>query len=86
MASITIRNLDESLKDALRRRAAGNRRSMEEEARQILKHAMLRERAGDGLGTRIHRLWADAGVQMPVADRSNEPVVPRIPFDDWPDE
>ena len=86
MASITIRNLDESLKDALRRRAAGNRRSMEEEARQILKHAVLRARAGDGLGTRIHKLWADAGVQMPVADRSNEPAVPRADLDESPDE
>ncbi|MCC2098959.1 MAG: bifunctional phosphopantothenoylcysteine decarboxylase/phosphopantothenate synthase, partial [Hyphomicrobiales bacterium] len=36
MASITIRNLDESAKQALRRRAAGNGRSMEEEARLLL--------------------------------------------------
>ena len=86
MAGITIRNLDDSLKEALRRQAAGNRRSMEEEARQILKHAMLRERAGNGLGTRIHKLWADAGVQMPVANRPTEPVVPRVHFDEWPDE
>ncbi len=33
MASITIRNLDDSVKEALRRRAAANGRSMEEEAR-----------------------------------------------------
>ena len=33
MASITIRNLDPAVKDALRRRAAANGRSMEEEAR-----------------------------------------------------
>ena len=36
MASITIRNLDESTKQALRERAARNGRSMEEEARLML--------------------------------------------------
>ena len=36
MASITIRNLDESTKQALRERAAQNGRSMEEEARLLL--------------------------------------------------
>lgn len=37
MASITIRRLDESLKAKLRVRAATHGRSMEEEAREILK-------------------------------------------------
>src|SRR4051812_18810384 len=36
MASLTIRNLDEALKQRLRERAARHRRSMEEEIRQIL--------------------------------------------------
>ena len=36
MASITIRNLDEKAKQALRERAAKNGRSMEEEARLLL--------------------------------------------------
>jgi phosphopantothenoylcysteine decarboxylase / phosphopantothenate---cysteine ligase len=36
MASITIRNLDEATKQTLRERAAGNGRSMEEEARLLL--------------------------------------------------
>ena len=39
MASLTVRQLDETLKDQLRRRAARNRRSMEEEVRSILKSA-----------------------------------------------
>src|SRR5436189_1725914 len=39
MASITIRQLDEGLKRRLRLRAAGNGRSMEDEARTILRHA-----------------------------------------------
>ncbi|MBL4726608.1 MAG: bifunctional phosphopantothenoylcysteine decarboxylase/phosphopantothenate synthase, partial [Rhizobiaceae bacterium] len=43
MASITIRNLDESTKQALRERAAQNGRSMEEEARLRLGQAELAE-------------------------------------------
>lgn len=39
MASLTIRNLDESLKTDLRLRAARHGCSMEEEARQILRQA-----------------------------------------------
>jgi plasmid stability protein len=37
MASITIRRLDDAVKAKLRARAAHNRRSMEEEAREILR-------------------------------------------------
>ncbi len=40
MASITIRNLDEALKGKLRVRAARHGRSMEEEARDILRMAL----------------------------------------------
>ena len=40
MASITIRKLDESVKARLRIRAARKGRSMEEEAREILKGAL----------------------------------------------
>ena len=40
MASITIRNLDDDVKTRLRVRAAEHSRSMEEEARIILRHAV----------------------------------------------
>ena len=40
MASITIRNLDSTVKDRLRVRAAEHGRSMEEEARLILRQAV----------------------------------------------
>ncbi len=40
MASITIRNLDDNLKSLLRVRAAQHHRSMEEEARMILREAV----------------------------------------------
>lgn len=40
MASMTIRNIDEALKARLRIRAAEHGRSMEEEARDILRAAL----------------------------------------------
>jgi plasmid stability protein len=40
MASITIRRLDDSLKAKLRIRAANHGRSMEEEARDILRNGL----------------------------------------------
>jgi plasmid stability protein len=40
MASMTIRNIDDALKSRLRIRAAQHGRSMEEEARDILKSAL----------------------------------------------
>lgn len=40
MASITIRNLDDETKARLRLRAARHQRSMEEEARTVLRQAL----------------------------------------------
>ena len=40
MASITIRNFDDELRQLLRVRAAGNGHSMEQEARDILRAAL----------------------------------------------
>ena len=40
MASITVRNRDEGLKQRLKVRAAENGRSMEQEVREILKEAL----------------------------------------------
>ena len=46
MASITIRNLDDDVKTRLRVRAAEHHRSMEEEARIILRDAVTGRLAG----------------------------------------
>jgi plasmid stability protein len=43
MASITIRKLEETTKRKLRMRAARHGRSMEQEAREILKSALSRD-------------------------------------------
>src|SRR5262245_51688076 len=52
MASITIRQLDDDLKKRLRLRAARNGRSMEDEARTILRSAAAGEDAGGAKRTR----------------------------------
>ncbi|MGX2041132.1 FitA-like ribbon-helix-helix domain-containing protein [Methylocaldum sp. MU1018] len=71
MASLTIRNLDESIKAGLRLRAAIHGHSMEEEVRQILKQAVQASSAETGLGLRIHsRFAAIGGVDLPLPERT----------------
>ena len=58
MSTLTIRNLDEAVKRRLRARAASNDRSMEEEARAILRES-LGSPAGEerkGLASEIRAL------------------------------
>jgi len=54
LASLTIRNLDEATKQALRIRAALNGVSMEEEARRILKAALGGTEHPARLGSHLH--------------------------------
>jgi plasmid stability protein len=56
VAALTIRNVDEKLKHQLRRQAAANDRSMEEEARVILRRALESTRpVSEGIATSIRR-------------------------------
>lgn len=75
-ASLTIRRLDPKLKQKLRVRAAEHGRSMEEEARSILK-AALAANAGSGseLVDSIRRRFATAGFAELQAPR-REPMRP----------
>ena len=71
MASLTIRNIEDGVKASLRLRAAKHGRSMEEEARQILRRSLVKERAAAGLGSRIAgRFAALGGVDLPTVSRS----------------
>lgn len=60
MAALTIRNVDEALKRSLRIRAARHGVSMEEEARRILREALLRPAPLAPLGQRLRERFADA--------------------------
>ena len=81
MASITIRNLDETLKSRLRVQAAVHGRSMEDEARDILRSALNHEPPGPKhLGTAIHTLFkALGGFDLPEVPR--EPMREPPTFD-----
>jgi len=76
MASITIRNLDNEVKSRLRVRAADNGRSMEEEARLILRDAVGRKPSSRNLVeiARSH-FGPDNGVdlELPTREPGREP-------------
>lgn len=75
MASLTIRNLDDETKAQLRLQAARHGRSMEEEARTILRQAVTAAPAGaegGGLGSRIHAHFAAlGGVELDLPARGS---------------
>jgi len=71
MASMTIRNLDEKLKVRLRIQAAKNGRSMEDEARDILRVALSTNSSrGSSLVKSIRRRFESlGGVELEIAPR-----------------
>jgi len=56
MASITVRKLPDEAHRGIKQLAAQNNRSAEAEVRNILA-TIVRQRAGDGLGATLHKLW-----------------------------
>ncbi|OGA96517.1 MAG: plasmid stabilization protein [Betaproteobacteria bacterium RIFCSPLOWO2_12_FULL_66_14] len=80
MASITIRNLDEQTKARLRVRAAHRRRSMEDEARNILRAALAAEAIMPAsLGESIRRRFRPLGgveLRLPPRGPMREPPKP----------
>lgn len=79
MASITIRNLDNKVKTQLRIRAAGHGRSMEEEARMILREAVEREDGPTNLAQAIHSRFARfGGVELELPSREPMRDPPRF--------
>ena len=70
MAGITIRNLDDDVKTRLRARAADNGRSMEEEARLILRDAVGRKPSSRNLTSIARaRFGPDDGVDLELPPR-----------------
>lgn len=82
MASITIRNLERSIKEKLRIQAAKHGRSMEEEVRSILKETFAKESGQpENLAKKIHKRFAAfGGVNLPDIER--EPIRQPINFEE----
>jgi plasmid stability protein len=66
LAQLVVRNIENDVKTRLQRRAKRNRRSMEEEVRDILRAAVHTEEliSNGGLGTEMAKLVAKAGVDF----------------------
>jgi plasmid stability protein len=77
MASITIRQLGEETKRRLRVRAAQHGRSMEDEAREILRGVLAAEPAhGEDLAAAVHARLAPSGgvdLDLPPREAAREP-------------
>ena len=81
VAQLLVRNLDDGVKEALRRRARCHGRSMEEEARLILSRAAQAEdwdstAAGAGLGSRVAALFAGLGLEEPITTWQGQSAEP----------
>ena len=76
MASITIRKLDDGVKTRLRLRAAENGRSMEEEARVILREAVASGAGSENLAAVIRARFAPLGgveLELPPREPARNP-------------
>lgn len=70
MASLTIRNFDDELKQRLRLQAARHGASMEQEARDILRRAIQAQPDGVGFAQKIHQRFAGLHAEeLPIPQR-----------------
>lgn len=78
MASITIRNIDNDLKEKLRVRAALHGHSMEEEARVILRRAMNGITGKELLELSQHLFGQEHGIEIELPSRAGERDAPQF--------
>jgi plasmid stability protein len=65
MGQLVVRNLEDSVKEQLRRRAKAHGRSMEEEVRDILRAAAkVSVKNAPGLGTQIAARFRGIGMEL----------------------
>lgn len=78
MAQFVVRNIENTVKSRLQRRAHRNGRSMEEEVRDILRGAVSRDdEPAAGLGTEIAGLFVKAGLSTDIPElRGHQPKPP----------
>lgn len=76
MAQLLVRNLEDRLKVRLQRRAKTHGRSMEEEAREILRNALRDEGPAAGLGTAIAELFRGRGLSEDIDEHRGHAATP----------
>jgi len=77
MAQLVVRNIENTVKVRLQRRARRHGRSMEEEARDILRNAVNEEEVPlGGLGSEISALFAKAGLDFDILELRGHQVKP----------
>ena len=77
MGQLVVRNIGESVKAKLKRRAQRNGRSMEAEARDILRNAVVEDAdSAGGLGTELHSLFREVGLDGPIPELRGHRVRP----------
>lgn len=77
MGQLVVRNIENSVKARLQRRAKRHGRSMEEEVRDILRSAVRAEEAPrGGLGTDISKLFRGIGLRSQIPELRGHAVVP----------
>jgi antitoxin FitA len=77
MAQLLVRNLEAQLKVRLQRLAQKHGRSMEEEARDILRNALREEDTpSTGLGTEIASLFRHHGLEEDIPELRGHTIVP----------
>ena len=77
MAQILVRNVDDSLKRKLRRRAERHGHSMEQEVRDILRDAVKNEgKQEKGLGTMIAERFRGIGLKEDIPELRGFTVEP----------
>lgn len=69
MAQLIVRNLEEDVKERLRRQASRHGRSVEEEVRDILRNAVRREgQRTTGLGSELSQVFRHIGLKQAIPE------------------
>ena len=80
MATVSIRNLNDAVRDRLRQRAAANERSMEAEMRSIVMEAVEEPDEDEGIvGALMKRFKQLGGVELGFTPRSAHPRSAKFP-------
>ena len=75
MAQFIVRDLEEDVKERLKRRAAQHKRSMEEEIRHILRNAVKEQNQPVAkLGSRIAARFSGTGLTVDLPELRGQPA------------